>query len=76
MELLDILKNISSTAKSFEQTKNFYFVNHICEENGNNVKIMLNYKLSTDENDKILKFGICQHCKKLFYCYDFENNSL
>lgn len=76
MELLESLKDIISNASSFEQTKNFYFINHICEKTGDTVKVNLNYKLSTDNNDKIMKFGICDHCKKVFYCYDFENNSL
>lgn len=76
MELLENLKDIFNTASSFEQTKNYYFENHICHKTGDNIKINLNYKISSDDNDKIMKFGICNDCKKVFYHYDFENNSL
>lgn len=75
MELLSSLKEIMQNAKSFEKTKNFYFENHICQEDGNNKKINLEFKLSNDNTDKIMKFGICNKCGKVFYCYDFESKS-
>lgn len=75
MELLDNLKDIILNANSFEKSKNYYFENHICEKTGNNTKVNLDFKLSNENNDKIMKLGICQHCKKVFYYYDFESNS-
>ncbi len=76
MELLDSLKDIILNAKSFEKSKNYYFENHICEKSGNNIKVKLDFKLSNEKNDKIMKFGICNECKKVFYYYDFESKSL
>ncbi len=75
MELLDSLKDIMSKANGFEKSKNYYFENHICNQTGNNIKVNLDFKLSTETNDKIMKFGICEHCKKVFYYYDFESKT-
>ncbi len=76
MELLDSLRDIMSNATGFEKSKNYYFENHICQKTGNNIKVNLDFKLSTENNDKIMKFGMCKHCKKVFYYYDFESHSL
>lgn len=75
MELLDTLKDIMLNADSFEKSKNYYFENHICKKTGNNIKVNLDFKLSNEDNDKIMKLGICKHCKKVFYYYDFESKS-
>lgn len=74
MELINILKNIIKQASCFEKAKNFYFETHNCPKSGNNEKVNLNFKLSLDNTDKIMKFGICDKCKKVFYYYDFESN--
>lgn len=76
MELLTSLKNIMENATDFEKSKNFYYENHICQKSGNNKKVELNFKLSNDNTDKIMKFGICQDCKKVFYYYDFESTGI
>lgn len=76
MELLTTLKNIIETATSFEKCKNFYYESHICEKLGNTKKVNLNFKFSMDNTDKIMKFGICEDCKKMFYCYDFESKDI
>lgn len=76
MELLSSLKEIMQNAQDFQKTKNFYFENHICEKDGNNKKVYLEFKLGNDNTDKIMKFGICKDCGKAFYCYDFESKSI
>ena len=76
MELLDNLKDIILNGTGFYESKNYYFEHHICEKTGNNIKVNLDFKLSNDNTDKVVKFGICKQCQKVFYRYDFENNSL
>lgn len=76
MDLLTSLKNIMENVADFEKSKNFYYENHICQKSGNNKKVDLSFKLSNDKTDKIMKFGICQDCKKVFYCYDFESTGI
>lgn len=76
MELLNSLQQIMQNAKCFEKVNNFYFQNHICEKDGNNKKVNLEFKLANDNTDKIMKFGICADCGKVFYCYDFESKSI
>ncbi len=75
MDLLENIKDIMLNASSFEKNKNYYFQNHICKKTGNNIKINLDFKLSNDNTDKIMKFGICKECNKVFYYYDFESSS-
>lgn len=75
MELLENLKNIISKANYFEKSKNYYFENHICKETGKTIKVDLDFKLSNENDDKIMKFGLCNNCKTLFYYYDFESSS-
>lgn len=75
MDLLENLKNMVQTATEYKQCKNFYFENHTCEKTNENVKVNLDFKLSSDLDDKIMKFGICKHCNTLFYHYDYEARS-
>lgn len=76
MDLLTSLKNIMQNATDFEKSKNFYYESHICQKSGNNKKVDLNFKLSNDTTDKIMKLGICKDCGKVFYCYDFESKDI
>lgn len=75
MELLTSIKNLMQNATSFEKSKNFYYENHICQNSGNNKKINLNFKLSSDTTDKIVKFGMCEDCGKVFYHSDYESTT-
>lgn len=70
MDLLSKLKEISKVS-DFEETKNYYFQTHLC--NNKEVKVMLDYTLSNDTDDNILRFGICPHCGKCFYHKDFQS---
>lgn len=72
MDLLSKLKEVSAS-KSFEESKNYYFQTHLCEGNGQEVKVMLDFTLSYDKNDCILRFGICPCCGKCFYHKDYES---
>lgn len=75
MEIFELFTNIKENSRNIKECKNFYFENHICEKSGNNKKINLEFKLSNDNTDKIIKFGICKECNTIFYCNDFESNS-
>ncbi len=72
---MEFLKNIStllSTADDFVSTKNYYYESHDCKINGTIVKVDLKYKIKDNNSDKIVLFGVCPHCKTLFYHEDFE----
>lgn len=70
MDLLSKLKEVSQTS-DFAETKNYYFQTHLC--NNEEVKVMLDYTLSNDKDDSILRFGICPRCGKCFYHKDFQS---
>lgn len=70
MDLLSKLKEVSQSS-DFVETNNYYFQTHLC--NNEEVKVMLDYTLSNDKDDSILRLGICPHCGKCFYHKDFES---
>lgn len=70
MDLLSKLKEVSKST-DFVETSNYYYQTHSC--NNNEVKVMLDFTLSNDRDDSILRFGICPHCGKCFYHKDFES---
>ena len=72
MDLLSVLKEVSAS-KDFVESKNYYFQKHLCNSENTEVKVMLDYTLSSDLSDKILRFGICPHCGKCFYHRDYES---
>lgn len=74
MDLLSILKE-ASDSKEFKESKNYYFEKHNCHKKGEEVKVMLDYTLSTDLSDEILRFGKCAHCGVCFYHKDYESKS-
>lgn len=69
MDYLNFLKSFE--AKEYVETKNFYYENHNCKTTGDNIKVNLEYTLSNDDTDKVIRFGICDNCKTCFYHYDF-----
>lgn len=70
MDLLSVLKE-ASASKEFIESKNYYFQTHMC--GSEEVKVMLDYTLSSDISDKILRFGVCPCCGKCFYHRDYES---
>jgi len=74
---MDILKlrDMLHEAETFCLSQNFYFQMHQCPARGENVKVMMDYKLKTEQNDQIVKFGFCPDCKTLFYRNDHESSS-
>lgn len=70
MDLLSKIKE-AAQASDFVETKNYYFQTHLC--NNDEVKVMLDYTLSNDKDDSILRLGICPHCGKCFYHKDFQS---
>lgn len=75
MDLLTNLKQLKNT-EHFINTSNFYFENHTCEKSGNTIKIRLDYVLSNEITDDILRFGICPDCGICFYHKDFQSKGL
>ncbi len=74
-DLLNYLKSTGSI-KNFAETKNYYFDYHNCPACGNNkIKIRLDYTLSNDIDDAILRIGICEDCHLCLYHKDFQSKS-
>lgn len=74
MDLLQILKNLQSV-KEFEETKSYYYTYHDCPVKGEHTKVMLDYTLSEETGDEILKIGVCSHCGKGFCHRDFQTKN-
>ena len=70
MDLLSKLKEVSASSE-FVEVKDYYYHTHQC--GGSDVKIRLDFVLSNDIDDSILRFGLCDKCGKCFYHKDFES---
>lgn len=76
MDYIDILKSFGDNVKSFIPTKNYYYENHNCGSLGNTKRVQLDYILSDEKTDKVLRFGICSECGACFYHYDYISKGL
>ncbi len=74
MDLIESLKELGG-GKDYVETNNYYFQNHLCEADGKNKKIMLDYTLSSDVSDNIIRLGICRECGRIYYHRDFKDGS-
>lgn len=75
MDLLEDLKKIVKSAEDFKETKNYYYESHVCKKTGETKKVYLDYTLSHETTDKILRFGQCSECNMFFYHKDFKSSS-
>lgn len=75
MDYLALLKGFGADVKNYQETKNFYYENHNCSSTGNTKKVNLDYIISNETTDKVMRFGICEDCKTCFYHYDFISKS-
>ena len=75
MDMFNIMREAVS-AKKLKKISNYYYEEHICEKTGNNVRIHLDYTLSCDRHDEILRFGVCSQCGTCFYHSDFKSDGL
>ncbi len=73
---LNKIKDTLNAAETMRISKNFFYETHSCAVHGSQVKVMLDYKLMTEQSDKIIKFGACPYCNDVFYHDDFESKSL
>ncbi len=73
MDMFKVMREACS-AEKIKKTSNYYYENHICEKSGNNIKIHLDYTLSTDKSDEIMRFGVCGDCGTCFYHNDFHSS--
>ena len=76
MDLLNEVTKIFGDVEKYTETKNYYFQNHKCEENGEDIKVLLDFTLGNETTDKIIRFGYCEKCKTLFYHKDFISKRL
>lgn len=70
MDLLAKLKEVSAS-EEFVEVRDYYYHTHLC--GGKEVKTRLDFVLSNETDDGILRFGICGECGKCFYHKDFES---
>ncbi len=73
---MDIYKDFKDivNADNLQKSANYYFETHEC--GGQPVKVMMDYKLSVENSDKIVKFGKCEQCGTLFYHLDYESRTV
>ena len=75
MDLLNVLRE-AGKSKNYKKTSNFYYEDHICEKSGNTIRIRLDYMLSNELTDDVLRFGVCRECDTCFYHNDFQSKGL
>ncbi len=76
MYMLNNVKAMLNEAEAYVKTSNFYYENHICQKNGGeNVKVDFNLTLKHGKDGKIINFGICKHCKTIYYHEDYDSKS-
>lgn len=73
MDLFNVMKDAVSAA-NLKKVSNYYYEEHICEKSGNNIRIHLDYMLSSETDDEMLRFGICKQCSTCFYHKDFKQS--
>ena len=78
MELLTLLKTWLS-AGQWVPTRNFYYERHPCQMQGDvsaPVSVSLDTVLREEKSGKVVRVGLCPHCKTLFYHEDYDEKSL
>ena len=75
MDLLEKIRSLS-ICTDFTESKNYYFETHSCPVKNEDIKIHMDYTLSTDIDDSILRLGVCPHCGKCYYHRDFASKGL
>lgn len=74
MDLLEKLRAFAQS-KEFIESRNYYYDYHICSKTNEKEKISLDFTLSNDITDEIIRFGKCEKCGICIYHKDFQNNS-
>jgi len=75
-DLLAEVKAILGESVKFTKSKNYYFQTHQCEKINETVKVNMDCVLHKDTGDDVMsfvRFGICSHCKEIFYYSDFTS---
>ena len=75
MDMFKIMREACS-AQNYKETSNYYYVEHTCEKNGDNIRIHLDYVLGCEKSDEILRFGLCGGCSTCFYHKDHRCGGL
>lgn len=80
MDILLDVKNILSQSQKFTKSKNYYFETHTCSETKSSIKVQMDYIIHKEnKNDSYIyfvKFGVCPHCKEVFYFNDYTSESV
>lgn len=74
-KLLEDINEIFLGKERIEKVKNYNFERHDCEVKKENLKIDLEYSIKHINSDELIIFGVCPHCRTLFYNKDFVNKS-
>ncbi|MBR6399985.1 MAG: hypothetical protein IKS17_02015 [Firmicutes bacterium] len=75
MDMMEVLRGIGC-AKNFKSTSNFYYDDHICGKSGDNIRIRLDYVLSNEVTDDVLRLGVCPDCGLCLYHRDHQSSGL
>jgi len=67
MDILAQAQAILNDAQQRVKTANFYFHTHQCPSANESVKVMLDYKMRLENGAECVNFGLCPHCKVLYY---------
>lgn len=72
-KLLESVNNIFESKETIEKVNNYNFENHDCIVKNEIIKVNLEYSIKHSISDEVIIFGMCPHCKALFYNRDFVN---
>ena len=71
MNTIEEYGQLFKEAQKYEKIKNFYFENHSCPVSGETIKVELRdcliRQIKPGSHIKVVYFGICPHCKNVFY---------
>jgi|GEM_PF-1210556 len=73
MDLFETVKGILNDGEKFTKSKNFYFEKHQCSKIDETVKVEMSYVIHKEQDDDsvdFIRFGMCPHCKEVFYYKD------
>lgn len=74
-QLLDIAKAMLEASEQIH-SKNYHYQMHHCKVKNEEVKVDMDLQLKKESSTRIINFGLCPHCKTLFYHKDFLSRSV
>ena len=74
-ELLQNTKQMLDEALDWVECKSYYYAVHQCPSQGEEMNIRMDLVLHIETDTQIVKFGLCPHCKTLYYRKDHDSRS-